>query len=310
LAATQIPPRNGEGDQSPAAIGGGAAAALDEAAAEAGIAEEREVPGEGWRNLLARRKIVYRSALIRGAMMESAAKLITSLAALVAAIAWPAVFLVALLVFRRPFKELVGRLRKGKVGFVEVELEQIALSVEEKSQDSSGLVTVEQVHSAARIKARSDDIGRTELLQQLDALCLEYDALRRTLSPSNERTRAMTRVIVKMRLLGLSVVDQIAAYKSSGSPGSRLAAIAIMQMTPQAADLDWLLNRFNENQPFIFYHAALALQNLANTSGGDQLEKVINTARQGLNLINSFDGKVDQNSVLVLNSIIDADRRL
>ena len=241
--------------------------------------------------------------------MELAASLISSFAALLGAIAWPAAFLTALFIFRKPFRELLGRVRKGKVGFVEVELEHVALATE-RTLDASGAITVEQVHSAARIEARAEDIGETELLRQLDKLCLEYDALRRALPPSNERTRAMTQVLVKMRSVGPSVMDSINVYKGSGSPGSTLAAIAMMQMVPRRGDLNWLLNRFREPQPFIFYHAALALTNIANTTSGHERENVIDVAKRALEIVNEFDGVVDENTVSVLNSIIMADPRL
>src|SRR6202012_3326582 len=128
-----------------------------------------------------------------------------------------------------------------------------------------------------------NDVGSETLIRELDKLCLEYDSLRRALPPSEERTRTMTRVLVKMRSLAPSLIDYLDAYKGSGSPGSRLAAVAMMQMVPRVADLVWLGDRFSSDQPFIFYHAALALQNAANISNSeDEKERVRKIAQQAL----------------------------
>ena len=117
----------------------------------------------------------------------------------------------------------------------------------------------------------------------------------------------MTRVLVKMRSLAPSVIDAIEVYKGSGSAGSRLAAIAMMQMVPRVADLNWLLGRFSSEHPFLFYHAALALQNVANIS--DTLEKKNNlrhVAEQALSIVKGFPGSPDQGSIEVLDMLLSS----
>lgn len=235
--------------------------------------------------------------------MDAVAKLITAIASLLGAIAWPTAFLIALLVFRKPLKEQLGRLRKGKVGFVEVELEQIASVAAQTTTDASGAVTVEQVKSAARIESRSGDIGETELLRQLNQLSFEYDTLRRTLPSGHERSVAMTRVLVQMRAIGPSIAHRIDVYKNSHSGGDRLAAIAIMQMRPDTADIPWLVQRFREDHPFIFYHATLALQNLANLPDEAIHGRVQRAAAEALAILKSFDGEQDKNSVALLEPL-------
>jgi hypothetical protein len=141
----------------------------------------------------------------------------------------------------------------------------------------------------------------------MDRLCLEYDSLRRSLPSGNERTRAMTRVIVKMRSLAPSLVDHLDAYKGSGSAGSRLAAIAMMQMVPRVADLDWLKDRFSSEQPFVFYHAALALQNVANISDTPEKKRRLREAtEQALSTVRSFPGVPDAGTIQVLEMLLSS----
>jgi len=235
--------------------------------------------------------------------MDSAAKLIIAIAALLGAIAWPAALLIVVFVYRIQIRDLLVRLKRGKLGFVEIELEHLASTSMTKEVETSGAITVEQVDSAARIEAQSAEIGATELLRQLDKLGIEYDTIRRTMPPGPLRTAAMTRVLIQMRAVGPSVASRVDAYKGSGSPGARLAAVAIMQMHPQSADLPWLVERFRKDAPFIFYHAALALQNAANDADPATRARVREAAREALGVVKSFAGTPDQDSITVLEPL-------
>jgi hypothetical protein len=117
----------------------------------------------------------------------------------------------------------------------------------------------------------------------------------------------MTRVVVKMRSLAPTLVDYLDVYKGSGSPGSRLAAIAMMQIVPRVADINWLRDRFSLEQPFVFYHAALALQNVANITGSTKDKELLREVAQGaLAKIMSFDGVPDQETIEVLESLMSS----
>jgi len=160
---------------------------------------------------------------------------------------------------------------------------------------------------ATRIEVQSQDIDKQALLSLLDRLCLEYDSIRRTLPSGGMRTGAMTRVVVKMRSLAPTLVDYLDVYKGSGSPGSRLAAIAMMQIVPRVADINWLRDRFSLEQPFVFYHAALALQNVANITGSTKDKELLREVAQGaLAKIMSFDGVPDQETIEVLESLMSS----
>jgi hypothetical protein len=117
----------------------------------------------------------------------------------------------------------------------------------------------------------------------------------------------MTRIVVKMRSLAPSLVDSLDAYKGSGSAGSRLAAIAMMQMVPKVADIDWLRERFSVEQPFLFYHSALALQNVAeNRHASEDKQRLREVAQQALAIIKGFSGSPDRSTIEILEMLISS----
>lgn len=238
--------------------------------------------------------------------MDVTAKLITSIAALSSAIAWPIVFIVFVFLFRTGIKsaiarlaDLLDRIRNVKLGWVEAKLDALADRASERGQ-----VTTEQTITAAQISSDSLDFGLADVFREMDKLCLQYDGLRRTQPSGHVRTQAMTRIIVKMRALGPAASVRLEAYKTSGSAGSRLAAIAIMQMAPHCGDVAWLLERFRVETPFLFYHAALALTNVANTEPEIKKSEAIRAAWAALDIVKSFTGSPDRETIIVLESLV------
>ena len=236
--------------------------------------------------------------------MEAFAKLLTAAAALVGAVAWPVTVLALLFIFRSELKPalnrvpaLLDRVRKASLVGINLELDKVAAEAE-RGDNESGKITPRQVEAATRIEVQSHEVGSQTLLDELDRLCLQYDSLRRSLPSGNERTRAMTGVLVRMRSLAPSLVNFIDAYKGSGSAGSRLAAIAMMQMVPRVADLDWLKDRFSSEHPFVFYHAALALQNVANICDTpEKKNRLRGVVQQALSTVKSFSGIPDPGTI-------------
>jgi len=246
--------------------------------------------------------------------MGSIAQLLTGIAAVVGAVAWPLVFLVVILNFRGELRTALGkvpvlleRLKKASLPGIALELDRVADAEAGNEASKDGTITPRQVEAAARIEIQTRETGaHAALLSELDRLCLEYDSLRRTLPSGDTRTRAMTRVLVKMRSLAPSLLDYLDIYKGSGSPGSRLAAIAMMQMEPHTADLDWLKNRFSSEHPFIFYHAALALQNFANIADGAAKRRLRKVTQDALAAVRGFAGAPDQSTIEVLDVLLDS----
>jgi hypothetical protein len=203
---------------------------------------------------------------------------------------------------------VLNKIKKASLVGINLELEQVAAETDTAAAD--GKITSRQFEAAARIKIQTPQVGSEALLQELDRLCLEYDTVRRTLPAGTDRTRAMTRLLVKMRSLAPSLIDHIDAYKGSGSAGSRLAAIAMMQMDPSVADLDWLKDRFTSEQPFVFYHAALALQNIADIRKAPQdEERLREVAEHALTIVNQSKGVPDRNTIEVLEELLRSLRK-
>jgi hypothetical protein len=228
-------------------------------------------------------------------------KLISAIAALL----WPLIFGAVLFYLRKEAREVLSkvpklfdRIKSAKFAGTELILENLA----DKPDLEKGAVTIDQISVASQIEMDSKNIGLDHLLKELDRLCLEYDQVRRIMPSSPNRTREMTKILVKMRGLSSALSPYVEVYKSSGSPGSRLAAIAIMQMQPELVDIEWIVERFRKEYPFAFYHAALALANLANIPQSKDLAVV--TARRALEILEAFDGTPDQDTVEVLKTII------
>jgi hypothetical protein len=205
---------------------------------------------------------------------------------------------------------MLDRVRKATIPGVAVELDRIADAEANNDKDKGGRITPRQIEAAARIEVQARGVGSEELLRELDRLCLEYDSLRRALPPGADRTEAMTRVVVKMRSLAPSVLDSIDLYKGSGWQGSRLAAITMMQMVPRVADLAWLGERFSiELQAFLLYHAALALQSVANISDTEEKRaRLQHVAEEALAKVKSS-GIPDQGTVQVLETLLSTFHR-
>lgn len=233
--------------------------------------------------------------------MSDFSKLVSAVAALL----WPLIFGAVLFYLRKEAREVLSkvpklfeRIKSAKFAGTELILENLA----EKPDVEKGAVTVDQISVASQIEMDASNIGLDQLVKELDRLCLEYDRVRRIMPSSLNRTREMTKILVKMRGLSTALSSYIEVYKSSGSAGSRLAAIAIMQMQPDLVDPEWIVERFRKEYPFAFYHAALALANLANIP--QKRDVAIVTAKRSLEILEAFDGTPDRDTVEVLSAII------
>ncbi len=83
--------------------------------------------------------------------------------------------------------------------------------------------------SVQRISKNSDI---SVVRDQINNVAREYERIRASMSSGDERTRRMEVVTTKMRTLGLAALPLLEELKASASPGSRLAAIAILQVAP------------------------------------------------------------------------------
>lgn len=195
-----------------------------------------------------------------------AAALITAMAALISAIVWPVAIALVVLVYRKPFSaafgrlpSLVDRMQKIKLGALEAELDRQAEAAGADPQAGEVISTAE-IRAAAKIETEARLFDNQSLRDKVQQLCFEYETIRKVLPSGRNRTSAMTQVFIKMRTLGPAVSDWIEDMKTSTVSGNRLWAIAIMQIDPDKADLNWLVERFRDETPFLFFHAANALR--------------------------------------------------
>lgn len=244
--------------------------------------------------------------------MKDVAALVTAIAALIAAIAWPAALVVVFLLFRTQlvaaFEKLptvMGRMQKIKLGLFETDLEKEASGLVDQAVAEPGKISQMQIRSAARIQVAAKSLDKHELWNQLQQLSIEYEETRKLLPSGLERSRAMTEILVRMRTLAPSVAPFLDELKQSDIGGDRLAAVTIMQVTPGRADLDWLAKRFLLDAPFVFFQAALALRNAAQMGDKARKQRIKALAEQALQAVQGYDGVPDKNTVLVLEQIIE-----
>ena len=93
--------------------------------------------------------------LATGKSMEEFSKLLTSVAALLGAVAWPGIFLVVVLIFRNELKSVLNkvpiildRMKKASLAGVVLELDRVAEAEAESGADKSGKITARQIEAA------------------------------------------------------------------------------------------------------------------------------------------------------------------
>lgn len=121
------------------------------------------------------------------------------------------------------------------------------------SPESSAAETAERI---------AESVPRAEIAatrSEIAILAREYEEIRSTMRSGDARTRKMEVVASKMRTFGPVGHRLLPELSASESPGQRLAAVAILQATPDPAYISWLGRRFQEERPFVAYQAAVAL---------------------------------------------------
>ncbi len=129
----------------------------------------------------------------------------------------------------------------------------------------------------------------------------EYDTVRASRHAGADRTRAMNAVVAKMRTLALAadfLLDELES--AADSPGKRLAAICILQMKPDLQAVPWLVERMKAEQPFVFFHASVALLNTVRRYGLSQKAALGAALQTALAQVQSFGEKADANTVRLL----------
>jgi hypothetical protein len=149
-----------------------------------------------------------------------------------------------------------------------------------------------------QVREAVNDTARTSLA----TLAREYESTRASMPSGSQRTRLMEAVFAKMKAAapdGRSLLDEL---MSSKSPGTRLAAIAILQMFPNREYLDWLATRLDNpfaETPFVGYQAAVALAEAVRALPSDDCSKVQEAFRKAKKLAAKMQHDPDRLTVLM-----------
>lgn len=276
--------------------------------------------------------VLFQRPLLTGAawgrtvmfLAAARAEVLTGIAAILSAIAWPVLVAVVLYWFRKPIRELMATAvgiaaSSSKVKIWQVEFDrdvqqQLEASAQEartrppaiSEQQLGSPIPQTEVKAAARVRTLIDEAPpgsvRSEIQesirQRMVGFAKEYEATRAALPSGPERTRAMNAVAAKMRTLALAAcpfVDELA--DSADSPGRRLAAICILQMAPGMDRVEWLADRMAVEQPFVFFHASVALLNAVRKFGPAHPRELKKAIERALARVQGFGEHCDGNTV-------------
>jgi hypothetical protein len=249
------------------------------------------------------------------------AAVITAVAAVISAVAWPVVASVFLLAQRKHVSNillvLVRKLSKAKTikagGFeIAEEIIEEAFAGVPIEQDKKGSTVPEaQVNSARSLKKdlRSAGVGKTEATKsardQVHNLALEYENIRNSMPSGPKRTSEMNKLMAKMRTLAFLTKPLIPRLTQSTIAGEKLAAIAALQIEPDVKYSRWLAERVAVEHPFVFFNAAVALRQLVLDGDDSDKSQLKADLQYALQTLKSYtQGPIDTNSVEVLQDAL------
>lgn len=182
------------------------------------------------------------------------------------AIAWPAAAVLCVFLFRQQVTNFLGDVETVKVFGAEIsrkidkQVEQSAKEAQTKSNAElrSGPSKTE-LERAMTVKELAANATSGVIISQAESLSAEYERVRASMPPGNDRTRAMEVVVSKMRTIGQAFFPFRHEFAGSPSPGKRLMVIASLQVFFDFEMLDWLVQRVGSEAPFLQYQALVAI---------------------------------------------------
>jgi hypothetical protein len=247
---------------------------------------------------------------------------------LIAVLIWPATVLLCVLSQRQRISRVLTALvllaesaNKIKIWQVEVE-KTVENSIDNEVKKAAAQavphktpeIPKREALAAARvdtlISSIPDQPARDNLTesirQKMLALAGEYETTRANMPSGKDRTGAMNAVVARMRTLAIAAKPFLREFsENQSSPGIRLCAIVILQISPDRRYIEWLGQRYTQETPFIFYQTAVALMQTVHDIGAqnrDQLKRVIASA---VSVVESFrEGTPDRNTLNVLKSAL------
>jgi hypothetical protein len=244
-----------------------------------------EIDGE-----LLKREVSRTVAMMIGQEERMSAEMIRAIAQVISALAWPTVIIVIIITQRKRLGEVLLNLESIHApGGADIKFRNAvgreARQIEQGDPKAAERLTEQQFESADRVARLASNTDISVVRRQVQELAGEYEAIRASMPAGDQRTRRMETVITKMRTLGRAASPLLPELRSSGSPGERLAAIAILQLNPRLDYLPWLAERFRNEKPFVQYHAAVALLSAARVldkSYASDVKNAVELAKQAL----------------------------
>lgn len=251
---------------------------------------------------------------------------LSSVAAILQALAWPAVAALFLITYRTRIKSLIDVLTKKletatrvkawqfEVETAEQEIKRVVdqTGVAANAEQLSAKVPESQVQAAREVNDTlraspiSDQAAIRAVGRQIRDLAVDYDQTRASMSSGPSRTRHMNEIAAKMRALSLAARPLLHTLMGGQTAGERLAAICILQVAPAGEYFAWLIERImQEQQPFLLFQASLAVLELVRADqyeNGDEVRKAIRNAIAHLQAYTG--GKPDKNTIDVLNQAL------
>jgi len=136
-----------------------------------------------------------------------------------------------------------------------------------------------------RISRRVSNAESVSLRQKVTSLAQQYETIRDKMGSGRDRTRKMEAIVSEMKAIAVSGYSFLPELAVSHSPGDRLAAVTMLQTIPNPAYIKWLAERFNNEKPFVGYHASVALLRAVrelHTSHAKELHAAIGQAKKAL----------------------------
>lgn len=275
-------------------------------------------------------------AVVLSERPPEAAGVLTGVAAICSAVVWPLLIGLILWWFREPAAELLKAAVGVAEGATRFKIWQIEFDRDVQQQvsqseaaalgtpvaahaltaldragpgdaaPSAETIPIGEVAAAARVRSLLDAAPNSTLRRSMEDtikarmlnFAQEYETVRSSMHSGAERTRAMNGIVAKMRTLAFAAdlfLDEL--MQASTSPGRRLAAICILQMKPEMRMVPWLVERMRAEQPFVFFHASVALLNAVRRFGHPEAATLGAALKSALAQVQSFGPHADANTV-------------
>jgi hypothetical protein len=147
---------------------------------------------------------------------------------------------------------------------------------------SAGVLEPQQIAAALRVEELASQLDPEDVRRQMLNLAKEYDLTRTAMVYSGRRTVTLDAIVARMRVLCGAAQWMLPQLTRGGTSGERLAAIAILQSRPDARYLTWLVERQGHEQPFLQYHAALAMRHAVDQLAGLPKPLLVSTIETAL----------------------------